>query len=119
MYSRGIDPANNIIFKYNAVAGLGGFNLECHMTILAAPAGLANVAIIDFFDRARDRLAVRYLRPANSGLDAKLAHHAIHNNIQVKFTHTRDDRLASFLVRTNPKGGVFFGKLAQRFDILS
>src|SRR6202451_2659148 len=61
--------------------------------VCPAPAGLLDV-LASAFGHSQNRFAVRHLRPAYVGLHAEFAHHAIHNNFEVQFAHSGNQRLA-------------------------
>ena len=57
----------------------------------------------DFFAGCglRDRFAISHLRLANVRFDAKLAFHAIDDDLQMQLAHARDDCLAGFMISRN------------------
>ena len=62
------------------------------MAVLAAAAGLLDVPSFGFGALANG-LAIRHLRLAHIGPHAELAHHAVHDDLQVQFAHARKNRL--------------------------
>src|SRR5207248_6636578 len=66
------------------------------------------------FDRFLDRLAISHLRRADVCIDAELALHPIDQNLEVQFTHARDDRLPGFFVAANAKRWVLLRKAIER-----
>ena len=61
----------------------------------------------------RDRLLVGDLGPADVGIDAELAQHAVDDDLEVQLAHAGDNRLAGLLVVADAEGRVFFGQAVQ------
>ena len=59
------------------------------------------------FRRLADGLAIRHLRLADVGRHAEFAHHAVHDDFQVQFAHSRKNRLAGFRIGIDAEGGIF------------
>ena len=70
------------------------------MTVLATPTSLAN-KLVFLLHHLANRLTVRNLWLTNVGVDPELALHAVDDDIEVQFTHPRNDRLIRLLVRVN------------------
>src|SRR5689334_7204422 len=104
--------AGDLVLKHKTLAGRR-LDLDLDVTVLATTASLL---LINFFTGSglRDRFTIRNLRLADVGLDTKLALHAIDDDLEVQLTHTRDDRLAGFLVRRNVERRIFLGESIQR-----
>merc|ERR1711964_821384 len=62
----------------------------------------------------RDGFSIRDLR--NSGLhsDLLLVPNAVKDNVDMKFAHTRDDRLLCLRVESNRKGRILFGSALKK-----
>src|SRR5690349_2421848 len=72
-------------------------DLDLDVTKLAATAGLLLVNL--FAGRGlRNRLAISNLRLADVGLDAKLALHAIDDDLEMKLAHAGNDCLSGFMI---------------------
>ena len=84
------------------------------MTVLAAAAGLLGELAFGVFDDRTDRFAVGNLGLADGGFDVEFALHAVNENFEVEFAHTRNDRLAGFFVGANAEGRVFLRQLVER-----
>ena len=61
-----------------------------------------------------DRLAISHLRPANVGLHAEFAHHAIHDDFKMQLAHAFNQHLTGVMVRVDTERRIFLGKLSQR-----
>src|SRR6185312_12206439 len=73
-------------------------DLQPHVTVLAAAAGLAHELALGLHGAA-NRLAIGHLRLADVGLDLELALHAVDDDLEVQLAHAGDDRLTRLLVR--------------------
>ena len=80
------------------------------MTVLTSAARLPNKLTFDLRG-VPDALAICHLRFTDVGLNAELAAHTIHNDIEVKFAHTGDNGLPGFFVRLDAERGIFLCKL--------
>src|SRR5580692_5107501 len=87
--------ADDAIDEFVALALGQRLELQPHMPVLTAPAGLANELALGL-DRAAQGFAIRHLRLAYIGVDLELALHAINDDFEVQFPHAFDDRLAGF-----------------------
>src|ERR1019366_10495006 len=94
--------AGDAIDKLHALAGFTRFELEPHVTVLAAATGLLDVLALGL-DLAADGLAVRDLRLADVGLDLELALHAIDDDLEMQLAHAGDQRLPPLLVGRHAK----------------
>ena len=88
------------------------FQAQEHVPVLPTTTGLAN-ELGFLFHRFGNRFAVRHLRRTHVGLHVELAFHAVHDNIQVQFTHTANNGLAGFFIRADAESLVFFGQPRQ------
>ena len=82
------------------------------MTVLAAPAGLADEAPFGI-GGAMDGLAIRHLRASDVGVDVELALHAIDDDLEVQLAHARDQGLAGLLVTRHPERRILLGQALQ------
>ncbi len=64
--------------------------------------------------RLADGLAIRHLRLADVGLHAELAHHAVHDDLQVQLAHAADDGLAAVGIGVDLEGRIFLRQLGER-----
>jgi len=76
------------------------------MTKLTTATRLANKFAFNL-DFLRDRFAIGNLRLADTCLNFELSHETINNNLQVKLTHTGEDRLSGFLIGPDPERRIF------------
>ena len=76
-------------------------------------AGLLGILVVNFRDRTSDRFAICHARGTDIGLHVKLTQHAIHDNIEMQFTHPGYDRLAGIFIGANTECGVLLRKLAK------
>src|SRR5579859_1264123 len=88
-------------------------NLDFAMAVLPAAAGLTNIFAFGPGVLA-DRFAISDLRTPDSRLHAKLAHHAIHNDLKVQFAHAGNQSLSGVGIGVYPKSGIFLRKLLER-----
>ncbi len=80
------------------------------MAVLAAAAGLADVAGLDLLHGVLDGLPVGHLRLAHVGVHLELPEHAVHQHLEVQFAHAADDGLAGLLIGVHLEGGVLLGE---------
>ena len=107
--SAALDAALELV----AGARFVGLDLDDHVTVLAAPAALADKAALDLVDLVAHRLAVGHLRLAHVGVDVELPYQPVDDDLEVELAHARDDRLPRLLVGVHAKGGVLFGEALQ------
>src|SRR5690606_443520 len=93
--------------------GLERLELEHHVTVLTTTARLFDELAFDFFTRGANGFAIGHLRLAHVGLNVELAEHAVDENLEVQFTHTRDNRLAGLFVGVHPERRIFLGQARQ------
>src|SRR5205823_12057950 len=79
----GNGTANDVVDELVAFARLVGLDADLGVTVLPAPASLANVFALSVALPA-DGLAVSHLRLAHVGLDFEFAHHAVDDDLQVQ-----------------------------------
>src|SRR4030067_33764 len=85
------------------------------MTILTATARLFDISMIYFRNRTGNGFAVGNTRLADIGLNAKLAQHAVNEDIKMQFTHSGNDYLARVFIRTNAEGWILFRQFSEGF----
>ena len=83
------------------------------MPILSVAARLANKFAFRFGMLA-NRFTIRHLRLPDVGRDAEFPNHAVHQDLEVEFTHPRKNGLSRIRIRVNPEGGIFADQLVQR-----
>src|SRR5262249_27290992 len=105
--------ADDAIHELVALTRLVRFELEPHVTVLAAPARLAH-ELAFAVDLAANRFAVGYLPLADVRLDLELALHAVDDDFEVQLAHAGDDGLAGLLVGRDTERGVFLREALQR-----
>ncbi|GAV32354.1 hypothetical 66.3 kDa protein in hag2 5'region [Coriobacteriaceae bacterium EMTCatB1] len=110
----GDHAAHNLVLEHVALAGRLGRDVDDHVAVLAATAGLPHELAFDVRDRLAGRLTVRDLRLADVRLDLELAHQAVDDDLQVQLAHAGDDRLTGLLVGAHPEGRVLLSKLGER-----
>src|SRR3989338_2549665 len=101
------------VYELKALTALERTDLEPHMAVLAAAAGLADVFALRL-GFAPDGFLVRHLRAADIGLYAELALHALHDDLKMKFAHARNNGLAGLHVTRDPKGRILVGEAVER-----
>ena len=109
----GDDAARDLVDELIAAAGAGGLEVDHDVAVLAATAGLADVALLDLDGGIADRLAVGDLGLADVGVDLELPQHAVDDHLEVQLAHAGDDRLTGLLVGVLLEGGVFLGELLE------
>ena len=82
------------------------------MPVLTSAARLPNEFTFDLCGIS-NALAICHLRFTNVGLNAELAAHTIHNDIEVKFAHPGDNGLPGFFICLDAERGIFLCKLRQ------
>ena len=87
------------------------------MTILTVTTGLTYETSF-CADRLSDGLFVGNLRGTYVSLDLKLSEETVNDNVEVKLTHTGDDRLSCLLVCECTECRVFFSKFLKSHDHL-
>src|ERR1043165_7444038 len=102
----------DLVLKHETLTG-SGFDLDLDVAELTTTASLF---LVDFLAgrRLRDRFAIGHLRLADIRLDAKLALHAIDDDLEVQLTHAGDDRLAGFGIGGNVERRIFLRETIQR-----
>ena len=106
------DAALDLVDELEALAGLLRLELEAHVRVLAAAAGLLDVLVL-VVDGNGDRLAVRNLRSANVALDVEFAFQTVNDDLEVELAHAGDDRLGSLLIEADDEGRVFHRESVQ------
>ena len=82
------------------LARLIRLDLEPDMAKLPASTRLLD-ELAFLLDSLLDALTISHLRCTDIGINAEFSSHAIDDDFKVEFAHTRDDRLAGFLVGTH------------------
>ena len=59
-------------------------------------------------------ITVSNLRRADGGFNLEFAAHAVDENVEVKFTHAGDDRLAGFFIRLDAERRIFSSQAVER-----
>ena len=93
MNSRGIVPPTILLSNSVALARLPRHEADLRVAVLAAPAGLLDVAPLAL-GGPRERLLVGHLGLADAGLDAELALQPIDDDLEVQLAHAPDHHLA-------------------------
>src|SRR5262249_58808125 len=91
---------------------LSRLDLHFSVTLWPAPAGLTN----EFADALRGftyRFAISNLGTSDVRIDSELALQPVNDDLEMKLTHTADDRLAGLLVSGYFKAGIFGCKPLQ------
>src|SRR5690349_5352166 len=103
--------AGDLVFEHETLAGRR-LDLDLDVTKLTTPTGLL---LVNFFSgrRLRNRLAIRNLRLADVCFDAKLALHAVDDDLEVQLAHAGDDRLPRFLIGRDVERRIFLGQTVQ------
>ncbi len=116
LHSRHVLPgdhhASELLLEDEARALLQGFQFQHHVSVLAMSAGLALQPRLRG-DGAGDGLVVGHLRCADVGRHLELALHALHEHLQVEFSHARDNRLLGPAVLSHLKGRILFDQAVQ------
>ena len=105
--------AHDLVHELVATTLRQGLDLDDGVAVLALAAGLADEAPVALGGPA-DRLAVGDLRLADVRRHLELAHHAVHEDVEVQLAHAGDQRLARLLVRLDAEGGVLLGQALER-----
>ena len=113
MYSFGITPPRDRVDELVAPARAERLEGDHDVAVLAAPAGLADVALLDLVDLLADRLAVGDLGLADVRVDGELPQHPVDEDLEVQLAHPRDDGLAGLLVGAHPERRVLLGQAEQ------
>src|SRR4030095_1421552 len=95
--------ADDVVHELVAFAGLARDHPDLGVPVLAAAAGLLDVAVFAL-RRARHRFLVRDLRLADRRLDVELALQAVDDDLEVQLAHPADDRLTGLEVGVDPEG---------------
>ncbi len=108
----GNHAALDLVDELEALAGLLRLELQAHMGVLTAAAGLLDVLVL-MVDRRGNRFAVCDLRRTNVAIDVELAFQTVHDDFEVELAHAGDNRLGSLLVERDHEGGVFHRKSVE------
>src|SRR5690606_22634718 len=83
-----------------------------YMTVLTASAGLT-YELTFHLSWLAECFAISNLRLTDIRFDLKLAQQTVNLNIKVKLTHTRNNRLPSFLIRLRTEGRIFLNQFRE------
>src|SRR3990167_6018384 len=108
----GDGAADDLRLEFVPFARLLRDNVDLQPRELAGAACLFLMRVVDRV-RAREAFAVGDLRGADIGFNLEFALHPVDENVEVKFAHALDDRLARLLVRRNTERGIFRGKALE------
>src|SRR5688572_3392259 len=103
---------DDVVFENETGAHSTRFDGDFHVAILPATTGLSDV----FALRVRllpNRFLVGDLRLADVGTHVEFPHHAVDDDFQVKFTHSRNDGLVRIRVRVDLERRIFLRQLPQ------
>ena len=114
MYSLGMLPPTTLFSIDDALAAFLRHHVDVDLAELTATARLLGELAFAFAGLG-DGFAIGDLRRTGVGLDVELAAHAVHDDVEVKFAHAGDDRLAGFLVGLDREGGIFLDQAAEGF----
>src|SRR5574337_1605727 len=91
------DAAHNLVDKLESRSGSSGLDLEPDMSVLSTSAGLPYIPALRLC-RGRHGFTIGNLRFPDIRLDPKLPHEPVDNDLEVQFSHPRDDGLNGLLV---------------------
>ncbi len=83
------------------------------MTILTATTRLLDILRLRFSLPA-NRFTKRHFRLTHVGFNLKLTQHPINDNLEMQLTHTGNNRLRRFLIRTNPERRILLRQFLER-----
>ena len=109
----GNGTTNNLVGNLETGTALAGTHGNHHVTVLTTTTGLLHQLTLHTVSRTGDGFAVGNLGLAGVGLYLELALEAVHDNVEVKLTHTGDDGLTGFLVGLHAEGGVLSGQTLE------
>ena len=102
----------NLVNKFKAFPWFIRLKLNPNVTILTTTTRLLNVLTLCFCSTTNS-LTVSNLRCTSIGFNIMFSLQTVNNNLKMKFTHTRDNCLASFFVSMYAESWVFFGHLGE------
>src|SRR5436190_2434390 len=101
-----------LVLEDVAGARLAGEEMNLHVAVLAAAAGLLGVLHLAV-RRTGQRFLVGDLRPADARLDVELAPEAVDDDLEVQLAHAGDDHFTGGLVRLHAEGRILVHQLAE------
>ena len=93
--------------------GVGGFDRDLHVAILAPATGLPDVPSFGFRCFA-NRLFERNLRFTDVCADAEFPLHPVDDDFEMQLTHPGNDRLPGILIGMDPERGILLSQFSQR-----
>ncbi len=105
--------ADDTIHELVASATLLRLELNHRVTVLALAARLTDMTSFDAHGLGQ-RFAICHLRTSNVRVHPELAHHAVHQHVEVKLAHAIEHGLPGLLVGVNAERRIFFGQPRQR-----
>ncbi len=81
-------------------------DLQIHMTILPAPAGLTDVFPFSFC-RTGNRFSIRHLWRSSADCDFKFTYETVNDDFEMEFAHAGDKGLPSFRIGIDHERRVF------------
>ena len=112
MNSFGNRSAGGVVIELVALARLTRDQADLRVAVLAAAAGLLDVAALAL-GRTRERFLVGDLRLADARLDVELALQPVDDDLEVQLAHAGDDHLAGLLVGLDAEGRILGHQLLQ------
>src|SRR5699024_5159130 len=92
--------------------GVHGLEVHLTMSVLTASAGLSCVLAVHI-NRLGEGLLVGNLGSAHVCLYVELAEQTVHDDLQVKLTHTGDDGLTGLLIGSGAEGRILLCQLRE------
>jgi len=102
----------NLVLEHVAGARLAGEQVNLHVAVLAAAAGLLGVLHLAV-RRTGERFLVGDLRLADGRFDAELALQAVDDDLEVQLAHAADDHLARLDVGVHAERRILRHQLLQ------
>ncbi len=103
----------DFVYELNTTTWRQRLDTNLHVTVLTATSGLLDVLTFGF-SVLLNRFFIGNLRTTDVSFHVKLTLHTVGEHVEVKLTHTRDNRLTSFSVSRYPEGRIFFSQTAKR-----
>lgn len=113
IYSLGIDPPTRRVLERITGARFLRNEVNLTVTVLTFTARLPLVHTL-CVHLVSERFSVSDLRRADVGFHLEFSQKSVHDDVEVKFAHARDDRLSRFLIGIRLERGIFFGELDER-----
>src|SRR5207248_1950749 len=103
--------AHDFVLEDKAFALFCRLDVDDDVTVLTLTARLANELAFYFLDSFPNRLAISHLRAADVRIDLELPLHPVDDDLEVKLSHSGNDRLTRFLIGVNAESRIFLGEL--------